>query len=99
MYFKLTTQIHNIPGRDFYIIIIIDFLIPTKENTAADAPDAFHDRRVMHFEIALARSGSIGAVHVVQVTAHRFVAVFQVHVLQQPIAQRAHAEKRAHKFQ
>jgi len=47
----------------------------------------------MHFEVAIARSGSIGAVHVVQVTTRRFSAVFQIHIFQQPITKRAHAEK------
>lgn len=76
------------------LLLIFLYETPTKENTAANAPNAFHDRCIMLDEVVLAHSGSIGAVHVVQVTAYRFVTVFQVHVLQQSISQRTHAEKR-----
>jgi len=64
------------------LLLIFLYETRTKENAAANAPNAFHDRCIMLDEVVLARSGSIGAVHVVQVTAYRFVTVFQVHVLQ-----------------
>lgn len=63
----------------------------TEENAAFDSPDAFYNGRVVRFVVLVARSGAVCAVHVVQVTAHFFVAVLQVHVLQQPGAQRTHA--------
>lgn len=50
--------------------------------------------RVVHFEVAVTRPGSIGAVYVVQVAANRFGAVPYVDVLQQPISQRARAVRK-----
>lgn len=47
----------------------------TEENAAFDSPDAFYDSRVVRFKVFVARSGAVCAVHVVQVTAHVFVAV------------------------
>lgn len=70
----------------------------TEENAAFDSPDAFYNGRVVRFKVLIARFGAVCAVHVVQVTTHVFVAVLQIHVLQQPGAQRAHAVYRKTKM-